>query len=91
MLKAFIKCTKSVSQQSYISPFLTKGIFHKATYNKDKMVHCISKNHCFSFSEDQFRLSKQSRSLCGISSGSLLFAKVPIKGYSGYKGLKVYE
>ena len=48
MLKAFTKSTKSVLPAIvYISPFLTKGIFLNVTYNKDKMVHCISINHCF--------------------------------------------
>ena len=47
-----------------INPFQTNGTFHKATYNKVRMVHCIyqgpqviiSKKYCISFSEDRFCL-----------------------------------
>ena len=73
-----------------VHPFQINKIFHKATYYKVRMVNCIYKGvtgynfkKIMYFSEDWFGLSKQcipwwNAALCSISSGSSLFAKVPV-------------
>ena len=71
-------------------PFQTNGIFHKATYNKGRMVHCIyrgvtgynfPKNIAFLSMKMDFELANSADPDEMPQSGSSLFAKRPVKGF----------
>ena len=91
--------THSICLKSQFNPFETNGIFYKATNNRGRMVYCIywgvtgynfKRNIVFFLKINC--LSKQCRYwwnaiLCGISSGSSLFAEVSVYGFQFHKWL----